>query len=140
MANRFNNLMFDYTDDLETGTNKRNETHQYNASVVNIESTRSKEKSFTRPSVVIIQHPKNQHDFSRKRVVPEERLYKDALNETKSKDNRKKSNKIIFGDSIPHGIKVNEFNYYLESGEAKFKCIPGASTHEIKCRAHIGNR
>ena len=69
---------------------------------MNIESTTSKEKSFTRPSFVINQHPENQHDFSRKRVLPGERLYKDALNETKSKDNRKQSNEIIiFGDSTP---------------------------------------
>ena len=99
---------------------------------MNIESARSKEKLFTRPSVVINKHSENQHDFSRKRVVPGERLYKDALNETKSKDNRKDSNEIIFGDSVPRGIKVNEFNYHLKSGEAKFKCIPGASVHEMK--------
>ena len=92
---------------------------------MNIESTRSKKKSFTRPSVVINQHPENQHYFSRKRVVLGERRYKDALNETKNEDNRKQPNKIIiFGDSIPRGIKVNEFNYYLKSGEAKFKCTP----------------
>ena len=61
---------------------------------MNIESTRSKEKSFIRPSVVINQHPESQHNISRKRVVPGERLYEDALNETKSKDNRKQSNKL----------------------------------------------
>ena len=61
---------------------------------MNIESTRSMEKSFIRPSVVINQHPESQHNFSRKRVVPGERLYEDALNETKSKDNRKQSNKL----------------------------------------------
>ena len=39
---------------------------------------------------------------------------------------------MIFGDdSIPHGIKVREFNY-LKSGKAKFKCIPGASANEMK--------
>ena len=50
--------MFDYTDDLETGANKKkkNETHQSNIRVMNIES---KENSFTRPSVVINQHPEN---------------------------------------------------------------------------------
>ena len=92
----------------------------------------SKENSFTRPSVVINQHPENQHDFSRERIVPRELLYIDALNETKIKDNRKQSNKIIFGDSIPHGIEVSEFNYYLKSGEAKFKCITRVSVHEMK--------
>ena len=108
---------------------KNNETHQSNISVMNMES---KENSFTRPSVVINQHPENQHDFSRERIVPRELLYIDALNETKIKDNRKQSNKIIFGDSIPHGIEVSEFNYYLKSGEAKFKCITRVSAHEMK--------
>ena len=82
---------------------------------MNMESTRLKANSFTRPSVVTNKHPENQHDFLRERVIPGEWLYKDALNETKSKDNSKKSNKImIFGDddSIPRGIKVSESNYY----------------------------
>ena len=58
---------------------------------------------------------------------------KDALNETKIQDGKKQPIKIIiFGDSIPHEIKVNEFNYYLKSGEAKFKCIPGLFAHEMK--------
>ena len=48
--------------------------------------------------------------------MPVERLYKDALNEMKSKDNRKQSNKIIIlGDIIPRGIKVNELNYFLKA-------------------------
>ena len=28
--------------------------------------------------------------------------------------------------------KISEFNYYLKSSEAKFKCIQGASAHEMK--------
>ena len=44
LANRFSNLMFDYTNDLELSTNKKNETHRNNVSVVNIESTKSKIK------------------------------------------------------------------------------------------------
>ena len=97
------------------------------------ESTRSKTKSFTRPFVVIDQHPENQHDFSRKKALPGERLYEDAPNETESKDNSKQSNKlIIFVDSIPPEIKVSGINYYLKFSEAKFKCIPGASAHGMK--------
>ena len=100
---------------------------------MNIESTRSKTKSFTRPFVVIDQHPENQHDFSRKKALPGERLYEDAPNETESKDNSKQSNKlIIFVDSIPPEIKVSGINYYLKFSEAKFKCIPGASAHGMK--------
>ena len=80
-----------------------------------------------------LENPEIQYDFLIKRVVLGKRLYKDALSETKSKDSRKQSNKIIiFGGSIPRGIKVNEFNYYLKFGEAKFKCIPEASAHEMK--------
>ena len=66
LANRFSNLIFDYTEDLETSTNKKNETHLNNISDTNIESTRSKAKSFTISSAVINQHPESQHDFSRK--------------------------------------------------------------------------
>ena len=69
----------------------------------------------------------------RKRVIPVERLYKDPLNKTKSKNNSTQPNKIaIFGDSIPRGIKVSEFNCSLKSVEAKFKCIPEASAHKMK--------
>ena len=69
----------------------------------------------------------------RKRVIPVERLYKDGLNETESKNNSTQSNKIaIFGESIPRGIKVSEFNLSLKSVEAKFKCILGASAHKMK--------
>ena len=37
LVNRFSNLIFDYTCDLETGTNKKNETHQNSVNVMNIE-------------------------------------------------------------------------------------------------------
>lgn len=63
------------------------------------------------------------------KVVPEEQLYTDALNEMKSKDNSEQSNKIImFGDGITCGISISGFNY-LKSGETKFKYIFGASAH-----------
>ena len=100
---------------------------------MNIALTRRMTKPFNRPPVAINQHPKNQNDFSRKRLVPGERLYKDALNETKSKDKSKQSNKIIIiDDSIPREKEVRGFNYYSKSGEVKFKCILGASAHEMK--------
>ena len=67
----------------------------------------------------------------RKRIVHGERVYADALNEMKSKHDRKQFNKIMFGDSISCGIKVSEFNY-LKYGETKLKCILGASAHEMK--------
>ena len=71
----------------------KNET-QNNVSNINIELTRSKTKSFTRPSLVINQHPEYWHDFLRKRVVHEERLYKDALNKAKSKNKMKQFSKL----------------------------------------------
>ena len=132
MTNRFISLILDDTDDLETGTGKKSETCQTIIIDMNIESTRPKTKLITRPSVIINQHPENQHNISRKRVVPGTRMYKDSLNEIKSKDNSKQSNKVIFGDSIPRTTRISEFNYYLKSSEEKFKCIPGASAHEMK--------
>ena len=65
-------LIFNYTNDLETATNKKNGTHQCNISDMNMESTRLKANSFTRPSVVTNKHPENQHDFLRERVIPGE--------------------------------------------------------------------
>ena len=63
------------------------------------------------------------------KVVHEEKLYTDALNEMKSKDNSEQSNKIImFGDDITCGISISGFNC-LKSGETKFKYIFGASAH-----------
>ena len=100
---------------------------------MNIESARPKTKSFTRPPVVINQHPKNRHDFSRKAVLPWERIYKDALNETKGKYNSKQSSEIVvFNDNIlSRGIVVSEFNYYyFKPGKANFICITRAFTHE----------
>ena len=67
---------------------------------MNIESTRSKTKSFTRPFVVIDQHPENQHDFSRKKALPGERPYENAPDETESKDNSNQSNKLIIWNEI----------------------------------------
>ena len=37
LVNRFSNLIFDYTYDLETGTNEKTETHQNSVNVMNIE-------------------------------------------------------------------------------------------------------
>ena len=91
---------------------------------MNVESVRPKTKPFTRPPVKIKQHPENHHDFSRKRVVTEERLYKDTLSETESKDNSKQSN----NSSYLVTIYITELNYYLKSSEEKFKCITGASS------------
>ena len=100
---------------------------------MNIESTRSKTKSFTRPFVVIDQHPENQHDFSRKKALPGERPYENAPDETESKDNSNQSNKlIIFVDNIPPEIKVGGINYYVKFSDVKFKSILGASAHRMK--------
>ena len=108
---------------------------------MNIESARSKTKSFTRPFVVIDQHPENQHDFSRKKALPGERLYEDAPNETESKDNSKQSNKlIIFVDSIPPEIKVSGINYYLKFSEIQMHPRSFCSWNEILWRAHTRNK
>ena len=102
MPNRFSKLILDYVNDPETGTDKKPLNHQTNIDM-NVESTIPKTKSFTRPPVVINQHPENQ------------RLYKDTLNETKSKDNSKQSNKIVvFGYRIPCETRVVKFIYFFK--------------------------
>ena len=32
---------------------------------------------------------------------------------------------VIFGDSIPRGIRLHEFNYWLHKGYAQLKSFPG---------------
>ena len=38
---------------------------------------------------------------------------------------------IIFGDSIPRGIRIHEFNSLVKKGYAKMKSFPGATSKEL---------
>ena len=38
---------------------------------------------------------------------------------------------IIFGDSLPRGIRIHEFNSLVKKGYAKMKSFPGATLKEL---------
>ena len=44
---------------------------------------------------------------------------------------QKEKNKVIFSDSIPHGIRLGEFNYWLHKGYAQLKSFPGGTSNEL---------
>ena len=70
-----------------------------------------------RPSVVVNNHPENQHSFGRKFSAPESKFSKRKI--------------VIFSDSIPRGIRLWEFNYWLHKGYAQLKSFPGGTSNEI---------
>ena len=70
-----------------------------------------------RPSVVVNNHPENQHSFGRKFSAPESKFSKRKI--------------VIFSDSIPRGIRLREFNYWLHKGYAQLKSFPGGTSKEL---------
>ena len=70
-----------------------------------------------RPSVVVNNHPENQHSFGRKISAPESKFSKRKI--------------VIFSDSIPRGIRLREFNYWLHKGYAQLKSFPGGTSNEL---------
>ena len=72
-----------------------------------------------RPSVVVNNHPENQHTYGRKSSASE------------SKFSKRKKQIVIFSDSIPRGIRLREFNYWLHKGYAQLKSFPGGTSTEL---------
>ena len=72
-----------------------------------------------RPSVVVNNYPENQHSYRRK------------LSASESKFSKRKKQIVIFGDSIPRGIRLHEFNYRLHKGQSKLKSFPGGTSKEL---------
>ena len=66
-----------------------------------------------RPSVVVNNHPGNQHSFGRKFSPPESKFSKRKM--------------VIFSHSIPRG----EFNFWLHKGYAQLKSCPGGKSNEL---------
>lgn len=79
-----------------------------------------------RPAVVINNFPQNQTVFPKKKVVPGELPFSDAV---KSKNNGPTIK--IFSDSIAKGIRMREFNANVKSGTARIHCFPGATSTQI---------
>ena len=67
-----------------------------------------------RPPVVVNQNPENQSVFIKKRTVPGESLYSEAV---KSKPNNQ--NIKIFSDGIAKVIRIRQLNQFVKSGNAR---------------------
>ena len=80
-----------------------------------------------RKQFVVNQHPEIQTVFSKLLFVPCKSSYKDATNRIKFH----KRNISIFIDSIPKGIRWNEFNSYVKFGKAKPFGFPGANSKQL---------
>ena len=79
-----------------------------------------------RYSFVINQYPEKQHTFSQRKTPNKKQ------NEASRKPQiRNKEKIIVFGDSIPKGIKLDEFNQNLRNSVAKFQFFPGATSRKL---------
>ena len=76
-----------------------------------------------RPQVVVNQFPENQDVYSKPSVAPGNRSYAETVQSLRKV--------IIFGDSIPRGIRIHEFNSLVKKGYAKMKSFPGATSKEL---------
>ena len=72
-----------------------------------------------RSSVVVNNYPENQHSYGRK------------FSTSGSKFSKRKKQIVIFSDSIPRGIRLREFNYWLHKGYAQLKSFPGGTSKEL---------
>ena len=81
------------------------------------------------PQVVVNNHPEKQTVFANQKVVPGEASY--AVTTTTRTKQSNKANTIIFGDSIPKGIRHREFNQMLKNGSAQFMIFPGCNSKEL---------
>ena len=64
-----------------------------------------------KPSVVVNNYPENQHSYGRK------------FSASESKFSKRKKQIVIFSDSIPRGIRLREFNYWLHEGYAQLSIM-----------------
>ena len=79
-----------------------------------------------RPPVVVNQNPENQSVFTKKRTLPGESLYSEAV---KSKPNNQ--NIKIFSDSIAKGIRIRQLNQFAKSGNARIHSFLGANSKHL---------
>ena len=89
--------------------------------------SRSHQKlSSRRPQVVVNNYPENQKTFVRLPIIPG----KDKYSQT-AKAKPEPANTFIFTDSIPKGIRMNEFNGLIKNRKAKMLNFPGASSRQL---------
>ena len=72
-----------------------------------------------KPSVVVNDYPENQNSHGRKSSSYEGKFLK------------REKQIVIFGDSIPRGIRLHEFNYWLHKGYAQLKSFPGGMSKKL---------
>ena len=72
-----------------------------------------------RSSVIVNNYPENQHSYGRKSSASE------------SKFTKRKNQIVVFSDSIPRGIRLREFNYWLHKVYAQLKSFPGGTSKEL---------
>ena len=82
--------------------------------------------SSRRPQVVLNNYLENQKTFARLPVIPG----KDKWIET-VKARLELANTLIFTDSIPKGIRMNDFNKLIKNRKAKTLNFPGASSRQL---------
>ena len=103
-----------------------------------------------RPPIVINNFPENQTVFPKKKIVPGELPFSDAVknkatnplndavkNKATNPLNDAVKNKTtnptikIFSVSIAKDIRLREFNQYVKSGKARMHCFPGATSAQL---------
>ena len=97
----------------------------YHDNVLRVKDTTSTRKRTSntsnqsrRPSIVVNNHPKNQH------------LYGTNLQSLKANFQKEKKQIVVFGDSILCGIRLREFSYWLHKGYAQLKLFPSGTSKE----------
>ena len=85
-----------------------------------------------RPSTVVNLHPERQTTFQKLRPVPGEDSYSQAVKNNPHKlQNTKKSDVLIFSDSMTSKIKIFDFNRLFKNGKAKHMFFPGSTSEQI---------
>ena len=64
-------------------------------------------------------YTENQHSYRRK------------FSASENKFSKRKKQIVLFGDSIPRGIRLHEFNYWLHKDHAQSKSFPGGTSKEL---------
>ena len=77
-----------------------------------------------RPSIVVNNHPKNQH------------LYGTNLQALKANFQKEEKQIVVFGDSILCGIRLREISYWLHKGYTHLKLFPSLKSVYTMWKQH----
>ena len=79
-----------------------------------------------RPQVVVNKYPKDQKTFARLHAIPGKDKYSETV-----KVKTEPVNTLIFTDSIPKGIPMNDFNRLIKNRKAKMLNFPGTLSRQL---------